>query len=318
MTSVTRAPTTLAAAFEAERSFLWGLCYRLTGCAADADDVVQDTFVRAMERPPARTDEPWRPWLVRVALNRGRDVLRYRRRRRYEGPWLPSPIETSDADDPRLATGAEDHPDVRYDRLESISFAFLVALEALTPVQRAVLLLRDVFDYTVRETADALARTQESVRATHLRARRAMRAYDAKRARLGPEAQQRTAEALERFLTLLAAGDAAGVERMLAAGVRTMSDGGGEFHGARVPVVGRNRVARFYLGLAKKVGGGSYELRMVNGLPAVVLHVPPQQAKGWAQRVSFQCILDDDGLIGTVYAVLATRKLTALPAPAAP
>ena len=83
-------------AFREHRSFLWGLCYRLTGNAADADDVVQETFVRALRSPPARTDEPWRPWLVRVALNLGRDVLRRRRRRRYDGEWLPSPIATED------------------------------------------------------------------------------------------------------------------------------------------------------------------------------------------------------------------------------
>ncbi|HEY6211735.1 MAG TPA: sigma-70 family RNA polymerase sigma factor, partial [Vicinamibacterales bacterium] len=77
------------------RSFLWGLCYRMTGNAADADDVVQDTFVRAMQRPPRRTDDSLRPWLVTVALNLSRDLLRRRRRRDYVGPWLPSPIDTS-------------------------------------------------------------------------------------------------------------------------------------------------------------------------------------------------------------------------------
>src|SRR5262249_61740237 len=90
----------LSAAFAEDRRFLWGLCYRLTGCAADADDLVQETFVRAIERPPARRDQPWRPWLVRVALNLGRDLLRRRRRRRYVGPWLPSPIETGDETSP--------------------------------------------------------------------------------------------------------------------------------------------------------------------------------------------------------------------------
>src|SRR6185295_9932169 len=82
--------------FRAHERFLWGLCYRLTGSAADADDLVQETFVRAIERPPARTDLAWRPWLVRVALNLGRDLLRRRKRRAYVGPWLPSPIETAD------------------------------------------------------------------------------------------------------------------------------------------------------------------------------------------------------------------------------
>src|SRR5262249_22279358 len=142
----------LAAEFQAHRSFLWSLCYRLTGCAADADDLVQETFVRALEKPPARTDEPWRPWLVRVALNLGRDLLGRRRRRRGT-PWLPSPIGTDD-EPPSFepAAGSQGCPAARYDLLESVSFAFLLALEALTPGQRAVLLLRDVFDYGVAET----------------------------------------------------------------------------------------------------------------------------------------------------------------------
>src|SRR5512140_2122682 len=75
-------------AFMQHERFLWALLYRLTGCAADADDLVQETFVRAIERPPRRTDESWRPWLVCVALNLGRDLLRRRKRRAYVGPWL--------------------------------------------------------------------------------------------------------------------------------------------------------------------------------------------------------------------------------------
>ncbi len=82
--------------FIQHRRFLWGLCYRLTGSAADADDLVQETFVRAIELPPARLGDPLRPWLVRVAVNLGRDLLRRRRRVPYKGPWLPSPIETDE------------------------------------------------------------------------------------------------------------------------------------------------------------------------------------------------------------------------------
>ncbi|MEW6270578.1 MAG: sigma-70 family RNA polymerase sigma factor [Thermodesulfobacteriota bacterium] len=133
----------LGTLFREHQRFLWGLCYRLTGSAADADDLVQATFVRALERPPARTDEPWRPWLTRVAVNLGRDLLRRRKRRGYVGPWLPSPIETGEQPlasfEPEIASGVT--TEGRYDMLESVSIAFLVALEALTPKQRAVLLL---------------------------------------------------------------------------------------------------------------------------------------------------------------------------------
>src|SRR5262245_2483200 len=205
----------LTAAFVADRPLLWGLCYRLTGSAADADDIVQETFARAVEHPPQRLDEPWRPWLVRVAVNLARDLLRRRRRRRYVGPWLPSPIDTADeaavpAVEPALPGG--DTTAGRYDMLESVSYAFLIALEALSPQQRAVLLLRDVFDYDVRETADALGVSEASVKVTHHRARARMAAYD--RARCIPTRglQERTRAALERLVAALLGGNARDAE----------------------------------------------------------------------------------------------------------
>ena len=155
---------------------------RLSGsraARADADDIVQETFLRAMARPPVRTDLPWRPWLVRVALNLGRDLLRARRRRGYPGPWLPSPVPLDRSRAAHLRpAGSDESPHARYDLVESVSFAFLLALEALTPAQRAVLLLRDVLDYSVKETAKALRMTAANVKTTHLRARRAMASYE--------------------------------------------------------------------------------------------------------------------------------------------
>src|SRR3954470_5840996 len=157
--------------YEANRRLLWGLVYRMTGDAAEADDVVQETFVRALASPPRDTSEPWRPWLVRVAMNIARDRLR-RRPRGYPGPWLPTPI----ADDGSLGEGqssSEASPATRYDVVESVTFAFLVALEALTPAQRAVLLLRDVVDYSTSETAAALGMTEANVKVSLHRARAA-------------------------------------------------------------------------------------------------------------------------------------------------
>src|SRR5437868_10514213 len=135
--------------FDEHKRFLWGICYRMTGSAADAEDIVQDTFVRALEKPPTDMEAPLRPWLVKVALNLSRDQLRRRRRREYFGPWLPSPVSTED-DGPLPIyepTAPGISPVARYDLLESVTLAFLLALEVLTPAQRAVLLLRDVFDY---------------------------------------------------------------------------------------------------------------------------------------------------------------------------
>src|ERR1700754_3098266 len=123
--------TAYAERLETDRRLLWGLCYRMTGNAADADDLVQETFVRAIEHPPARTDEPMRPWLVRIALNLSRDWLRRRRRRDYTGPWLPSPVVTDEESLPSFepAAPSQSSPAARYEVLESLSFAFLLALE---------------------------------------------------------------------------------------------------------------------------------------------------------------------------------------------
>lgn len=300
--------------FNTHRAFLWGLCYRLTGNAADADDLVQETFVRALRRPPVRTEDPWRPWLVRVAVNLGRDLLRKRRRRGYEGPWLPSPIGTDEEEEPpsfEPARGSRT-PTARYDELESVSFAFLLALEALTPSQRAVLLLRDVFDYSVREVAETLGMTEANVKTTHLRARRAMAAYDRERRPPARTVQQRTREALERFLACLAARDLEGIRGMLAEDVRARSDAGGEFVSARRPVVGRDKVARFFLGISRKAAPAMRrEIRMLNGLPSLVLDFPAPAAR-WAPRAVLQCRIGDDGRIHELYTVLASRKLTAV------
>src|SRR5262249_25823112 len=235
---------------------------------------------RALTRPPARRDDPWRPWLVRVAMNLALDVLRRRRRRAYVGPWLPSPIETDDDEPPAhepVVVGPDGHPlttEGRYDLMESVSFGFLLALEALTPRQRAVLLLRDVFDYSVADAAAALAMSEPNVKTTHHRARVAMAAYD--RARL-PRTTERTAatrETLGRFLVALNDAEPRAVETMLAADVRAYSDGGGEFIAAKVPIVGTQKVARFFWKLTHlHPTGASRRITELNGVPALVVDV---------------------------------------------
>ncbi|HVP27767.1 MAG TPA: sigma-70 family RNA polymerase sigma factor [Myxococcota bacterium] len=306
----------LDAAFRAERRALFLLCYRMTGSAADAEDLVQETFARALERPPARADLPWAPWLVRVAVNLARDHLRRRKRRAYVGPWLPSPIET-DAFADLLPPPAATEPastSGRYELLESVGFAFLLALEALTPSQRAVLLLCDVLEYSGRDAAEALGMSEPNVRQTLVRARRAMAAYDRRRCAPTQEQTLRTRDALGRFLAHLAQRDAAGIEALLAEDVVAWNDGGGEFAAARKPVRGRERVARFHVKISR---GALPRLRLatLNGVPALVAefeHAPPHLAR----RLAIVPELDAAGRLRAIYTVVATRKLAGL-APAA-
>ena len=284
--------------------FLWALSFRMTGSAADADDVVQETFIRALarEQPVAET----RAWLTRVALNLATDVLRRRKRDGYVGPWLPSPVETPEAE-----VLEEERPEGRYAMLESVSFAFMLVLEQLTEKERAVLVLRDVFDYSVREAAGLLEMTESNVKTTHHRARAAIKGYDEVRATSKQRAGLAGA-ALRAFLAALAARDLPAIEAALASDARSLSDGGGEFIAARVAVIGAAKVARFYRNVSRGAMAPVHaRIAWMNGLPALVLALPPR-APPFASRLVMQIEVDDTGAITTVYSQLATRKLTAV------
>lgn len=306
----------LAEAYESDARFLRGLCYRLTGDVAASDDIVQETFVRAIEHGPELRDGTLRPWLVRVATNLGRDHLRRRRRQRYVGPWLPTPVATKDEASPPSHEPVADHAlgvEGRYDLLESVSFAFLLALEALTPKQRAVLLLRDVFDYTVEETGDALDLGTADVKTSHHRARRAMAAYD--RARCVPTRarQEKTRAALAALGAAVTSGDTRAAEALLASSVHALSDGGGEFFAARVPLIGPERVARFYTKIgSRQIPGMVIEMGMLNGLPALLVELPTGQ-RGEAPRFITRLDVGADDRVVAIHSVLATPKLVAVP-----
>jgi RNA polymerase sigma factor (sigma-70 family) len=303
--------------FDEHKRFLWGICYRMTGSAADAEDIVQDTFVRALEKPPRDMEAPLRPWLVKVALNLSRDQLRRRRRREYFGPWLPSPISTEDGsplqfDNPK-APGIS--PVAQYDLTESVTLAFLLALEALTPAQRAVLLLREVFEYSTEETADTLEMTEANVKVTLHRARRIMSAYDKDRVSNLSSRAIHMRETLQRFLSRLAAGDVQGLQQMLAADVVLVSDGGGEINALAEPVYGRAKVLR----LVSKLYEASRDatrtsLQVLNGEPAILIH-RSNIRPGHASFFTMHCELDETSQMRRLHFVFAPTKLSALTPP---
>jgi RNA polymerase sigma-70 factor (ECF subfamily) len=311
---------------EGERRFLYGLGYRLTGSTADAEDIVQDTFARVRAHPPPDLARPLRPYLVRIAVNLGRDRYRRRRRAPYVGPWLPWPLAgegdggTEHAElEPRAST--EDGPEERYSAHESVRFAFLLALEALSPNERAVLVLRDVLDYSVRETAEALGLKEPHVKTLHLRARRAIQGHPtaAPRAR----AKEHTDAALFQFLEALSSGDAARIEGLLASEVKLRSDGGGHFKAALRVVQGPAKVTRFFLKLGAKFGPTSTVTPLtVNGQLAVLIEheerAPPavgMKRSGIAPRTLLMLDLDGDGRVRDVHLVLAPEKLDRLLGP---
>lgn len=301
---------TLSKWFDDHRAFLWGLSYRITGSPSDADDTVQETFLKAHKHAPSELADA-RRWLTRVAVNAARDLLRRRKRRSYIGPWLPAPIETGGEDVPPSFEPIIDGQTLegRYDLLESVSLAFLQALEALTPTQRAVLLLRDVFDYAAAEVAKVLDTSEGNVRTIHHRARRVMESYDGRRsAPIKP--RERTERALQQFLGLLAAGDVKGIERMLAADVRTITDANGEFTALFQPLVGRKRVARFFSQFAEARRRGSVHMtiREVNGLPAADIDLASPIGRR-PPRLLLSVDLNPAGEIVNVWVIASSSKL---------
>lgn len=297
----------------AQQRRLWGLAYRLTGCAADADDIVQETTARSLEHVPALDDETSGPWMVRVATNLAMDVLRARRGRAYVGTWLPSPVATTDDDWFDSLGDHEPDAESRYDVRESVTMAFLVALEELGPRQRAALLLRDVLGYSPAETATVLDTTEGNVRVLHLRARRAMAAYDRTRSDPTETVRERHRAILDRFLSCLATQDVAGLERLLAESVRTATDSAGEYSALRAPLAGCRAVARFYVQAAanRAAGGPSVEVRIVNGLPtAIVTLARPVRRQAPLAVITLQ--LDDAGSVSAIHTILAPGKPTAL------
>jgi len=306
--------TISAQTFDEHKHFLWGVCYRMTGSAADAEDIVQDTFVRALEKPPANMQAPLRPWLVKVALNLSRDQLRRRRRREYFGPWLPSPVMT-EGDGPMMVDepiAPERSPVARYDLIESVTLAFLLALEALTPAQRAVLLLRDVFDYSTSEAATTLEMTESNIKVTLHRARAIMCAYDKDRTVALGHSADTMRRTLELFVSRLAAGDVQGLEQMLVDDVALISDGGGEINALAEPVYGRAKVLRLVAKLYEAYRSvTSTSIQVLNGRPAVLIE-RSEVKTGHASFFTMHCELDEASRMRRLHFVFAPSKLTAL------
>jgi RNA polymerase sigma-70 factor (ECF subfamily) len=302
----------IESAFLSSQRLLWGLCYRMTGVAADADDLVQEAFVRAMEAAPSLPQDELKRWLVRVATNLSLDSLRRRKRRRYIGPWLPSPVEDAEGatvDGP--AAGDGESVDTGYERAEQVSYAFLVALEALGPRARAALLLIDVLDYAAAEVAEILGTTEGNVRVLHHRARRAIEARDVE-AVVSRETREKQRVALEGLLTCMMRQDAAGMEALLADDVRSITDGGGRYTALKVPLLGKSAVARFHLETARRRAPISRSaVRLVNGVAALIVETEPLRAQ-MAPRLVLRCEVGPDGRIRELHTVLAPDKLTAV------
>jgi len=241
-----------AAAFEEWRSLLFGIAYRMLGSAADAEDVVQDACVRWIRRRD-ETIESVRSYLVTIVTRLCLDQLDSARAKRvtYAGPWLPEPV----ADDEPWAA----------EQADSLSLAFLVLLEELTPLERATYLLHDIFSYSFEEVAESLGRSPAACRQLGARARRHI---EERRQRFDADLRHGR-ELTDRFLSACATGDLSGLLSMLSDDVVVWTDGGGKVRAAMRPVVGPQRSSRFLMNVAKKAHGLP-RAAVLNGQPASV------------------------------------------------
>ncbi|MFF9627219.1 RNA polymerase sigma-70 factor [Streptomyces griseosporeus] len=248
--------------FEAHRPRLFGLAYRMLGSAHEAEDTVQDAYLRFSGADRAQIEQVG-AWLAKVVTNLCLSRLTSARARRetYVGPWLPEPVVTSDG-----TLGPLESAEQR----DAVSLALLVLLERLTPTERAVYVLREAFGYGHRDIAEVLELGEANCRQLY---RRAVRRIEAAESRFAP-APERQRELVASFLSAAREGDLAGLERLLAEDVVWWSDGGGKISTARRPVLGREKVLRFLFGLAQKYGA-AMELAEaeINGTPGLLIRV---------------------------------------------
>lgn len=284
-------------AFAEYRPLLFSIAYEILGSVADTEDVLQDSYLRWREVDAGGVEHP-RAYLARVVTRQALNALRTaaRRREEYVGPWLPEPLQTEIGDE----------PGEHVLRGEAVSTAMLLVLETLTPTERAVFVLREVFDFGYPEISEAVGKSPAAVRQIAHRARNHVQAR--RTAALAEPAQAQAVA--EQFLVAAATGDVQALMDLLAPEVVFLGDGGGRVSAARRPVRGPDNVARLVIGLLRKSTGlGEMGIRFAqyNGMPAVVVTFD-----GVVDVVN--CIEVSGGAVTGVYSIRNPEKLTSVSA----
>lgn len=295
----------VAELFREHRNHMFSVAYRMLGSAMDAEDAVQEAFLELARNPPREIEKP-RQFLGAVAARRAIDALRRNQRRRetYPGPWLPEPLPD--------ALRPTDDPAEQIERSESVSVAFLLLMEKLNPVERAVFLLRKVFDYEYEEIATVVDRSAENCRQILHRAEASLNQSE-KRSR-APQASFEERQALfQRFLLACQGKDQAALVRILRSDAKLYSDGGGKVAAALNVIETAEHIARFLLGVLEKfpLQNAAYELCAINGEPGLVIRTPAGVEGTFSARI-------EDGVIVEIYSVRNPDKLSWLAARTAP
>ena len=281
-----------AETFGPNRPLLFAIAYRMLGSVMDAEDMVQETFLRWQSAVNVRSPKSYLSTIVtRLCI----DHLRSARVQRdeYVGPWLPEPLFTEETPD----------LDEKLTQADSLSMAFLVILESLQPAERAAFLLREVFDYEYAEIATIVDKSEANCRQMVHRARRHVRD---RRPRFDAPPEQ-VLRLTEQFMQASTSGDMSGLLRLLSEEVTLLSDGGGKTVAALNPILGQDNVARFLVGIAGQAPDDfEYRFAQINGRPGVVNYVD-----GRPQSVATLEIVD--GEISSIYIIVNPDKLQRVP-----
>lgn len=288
-----------SASFEPHRRRLLGLAYRMLGSMAEAEDAVQEAYLRWHDADRGDVAEP-RAFLTTTTTRICLDVLKSARARReaYVGPWLPDPVTDTTA----LA------PDAQTEMAEDLSVALLLALDTLSPLERAAFLLHDVFDYSFTQVADTLGRNEAACRQLASRARarvrRARPAGPVPARPAGSPVDAKHAELVAAFVTASRSGDLATLTRLLASDARLVADGGGKAAAALNVIEGAGRVSAFLAGAVRKgwTDDLTVHVETINGLPGAIV----TGAHGIVQTTALE--LEGD-VIKTIYVVRNPDKL---------
>lgn len=282
------APAPPNSAFEALRPRLFGIAYRMLGSAADAEDTVQEAYLRWHESD-ARTIENTEAWLVSVVTRLAIDRLRRAavERSHYVGEWLPEPVPT----DARLG------PERSLELGADLSMAFLLMLDRLSSLERAVLVLRDVFDYDYAVISETIGKSEAATRQLLHRARERVRPRPNEKVASRSNSHALTAD----FLRAVVVGDQKALLELLSPDVRLISDGGGKVRAAQKAILGADRVSRFFLGIHRKYNLANRPLEL-NGVPAWLTFLDGRLFAG--TLIEFA-----DSRIAALYRVLNPDKL---------
>lgn len=280
------------------KPLMFSLAYRMLGSVADAEDIVQEAFLSWSENKPEGVRNE-KAYLCKMVTNRSIDRLRSvsKQREVYVGPWLPEPLMTDERE--------IDSPSGAYLQKESLSTAYLLLLQQLSWVERAVFVLREVLQYEYDEIAEIVDKSSTNCRQIFHRAKRAVSGFSQK-ADAAPLKSESIKALIEQFIHAITSGNTDQLMNILKTDATVYSDGGGKVTAALRPILGADRVIAFLMGVASKIPNNvSYRIKSVNGQPGIVNYVG-------AHPMSVLTFRIEDHRIAAIYAVLNPEKLTHL------